>query len=116
MVDTYDLRLTLQSITLAVMIFSALAVAWFRIKYKYIPRSFWGICALIIHVILFYTLVILSEVGVFNVIEFAKETFNCQVLTFGTWSSAIRLQTAIEIFLMIGTVVRRQSWINSALR
>lgn len=115
-IDTYDIRVTMQSITLLVMVIVAISIIAYRIKYGYLSRSLWGVCALVIHIIIFYTCVLLAEFDIFDAIAFVQQALHCDLISYGTWSSAIRLQTAIELLLMTLTVAWRRSWINSVLK
>lgn len=108
-------RLAFQLLTLSVVFvaITVLIVARLRrycsIQYCVAPLS------LLIHIAVFYIFVILATCGSFNVTTYINEVLGINVISFGTWSSAIRLQTALELLIMVLMSCRRNLWIKSIL-
>ena len=114
--DCCDVRLFVQGVTLLVSLCIFTCAISFRIKYKFLPAGMIGVVVLVVHIISFYTFILLRGFAGFDIIGFLNEIVGREILSYGLWSSAIRLQTAIEILLMSLIIVRRHRWARSSLK
>lgn len=107
-------RLLFQSMTMIVFLLSIMIYVYIVAISGKFPSELRGIFCLSIHIVLFYTFVILDTLGIFSITLFVNGIFGERIMSFTLWSSAIRLQTSIEVLLMSLTVLRRYRWIKSA--
>ena len=108
-----DYRLILQGITLAIVSLAIVILVYSRIRFGRFANGMIGVLSLLVHVFVFYVSIYMREYGGFDLIGLINESFGEDIMSYGLWSSAIRLQTAILIMFMVLTVVRRQAWIKS---
>jgi len=101
-----DLRVAFQIVTFILLAITLIAYCIIHKKFGYTPRKHWGIIALIMHLMIFYVFVIFRSLGIFDLTIFIDELFGVGIISFGTWSAAIRLQTAIELLLMSLSILR----------
>ena len=87
-----------------------------RIKTGRFPRTMCGITVLGIHIVIYYTFVLLWELGIFSISAFMNNLLGTDLYWLGLWSSAIRLQTSIELVLMSVSIYRRQVWTQRVLQ
>ena len=110
-----DYRILFQCLSLAIVTVTLGIFLFTRIKYGVVSSNITGAVALVIHIMVFYIAICVREYFGFDIISTINYSlFGDQILAYGDWSSAIRLQTVASVLLMALTVVRRERWINSA--
>ena len=99
-----------QVVTLALCLFALAIMILVRIKSGTYPRSLYGVTALAVHHVIFYIFVLLASLGSCSILDLANQFLGTNILTFSLWSSALRLQTSMELLFMSLTVYRRYAW------
>lgn len=100
----------IQIVTLVLCVFTLVFFLISKFKFGKIPSRMYGVIALCSHIIIYYVFVLLWEADIFSLPNFVNKYLGGDIISFGLWSSAIRLQTALELVLMSITVYRRASW------
>ena len=78
------------------------------------PRSAYGATALAVHISIYYFFVLLWAFDIFSITAFINELAGENCISFGLWSSAIRLQTVGELLMMAIILYRRYAWTQQA--
>ena len=108
-----SVRPYIQFLTLIIVSVAAYIFYKYRGDTRFCGTNACGVFVLCLHIIIYYTFVLLWSAGIFYLPEFINDLFGFEFFGFGVWSAAIRLQTAIEILLMALTIKRRQTWMNT---
>ena len=109
-----DYRVLFQGLSLILSVATLLIFLYTRIAFGRLSSSAASAIALAFHIMLFYLAICAREYFGVDIISIINNSlFGDQVLAYGDWSSAIRLQTVASVLLMALTVVRRERWINS---
>lgn len=88
---------------------------YYRIKYGKLSTSMSAALSLIVHLFVFYTFVLLWVSNIYYLPGFLNDLIGKNIITFGLWSSALRLHTSIDLAIMALTIIRRESWIRKQL-
>ena len=112
-VTMFDFRFVLQGATFTIMFASLVMILYSRLRFGRLTSGMPGVVSLVLHIMIFYASIGIREFVGFDITEFVNECAGTEIISYGLWSSAIRLQTAILLVFMVLTVIRRQSWIKS---
>lgn len=105
-------KIIIQSISFMILIATVVKLLLYRKRVGRLPRAGVNLLSLSVHLVIFYLFVMLANAGIFDLLAVLNDLFGVDYLTYHLWSSAIRLQTVIEIFIMASSLRERITWIG----